>query len=102
MSWSDPCSECGNHRADCTCKTNKMEESPEYITKDKLFTSSLAIPEGKPFPYFPEKIPQDEIIRMEMMMEINKWSHSNKVIAKRHAIMLIQILQEQFDIVKNI
>lgn len=22
MSWSDPCSKCGEHRADCECKTN--------------------------------------------------------------------------------
>ena len=31
MSWSDPCSNCGHHRADCECGRKIIEES--YVIK---------------------------------------------------------------------
>lgn len=35
MSWSDPCSECGFHRADCECMNRKRElvEPKEMLVK---------------------------------------------------------------------
>lgn len=52
----------------------------------------------KPFPYYPSPIPEAEMKRMEVMMELNKWANNDPFVAKRTAETLILLLADQFDI----
>lgn len=58
--------------------------------------SPLSVP--KPFPYYPSPIPEPEMKRMEVMMELNKWANNDPFVAKRTAETLILLLADQFDI----
>lgn len=51
----------------------------------------------KPFPYFPAEIPEEELKRNELMMELNKWANNDQEIAQRHAESLIWLLGKQFN-----
>lgn len=37
MSWTDPCKECGNHRADCECKLEIKIKEKEKIYEPDYF-----------------------------------------------------------------
>ena len=52
----------------------------------------------KPFPYYPSVVSEEEMKRMEVMMELNKWANNDDDIAQRTAETLILLLQKQFRI----
>lgn len=52
----------------------------------------------KPFPYWPPVPPERELIRNELMTDLNKWDNNNASIAKMVAANLIAVLKEQFEI----
>jgi hypothetical protein len=52
----------------------------------------------KPFPFYPPNPSEDELKRMEVMMELNKWANNDAEIAKRTAETLILLLGKQFGI----
>jgi len=52
----------------------------------------------KPFPYYPNTVPVEELKRLEVMMELNKWANNDPFMAKRSAETLILLLSEQFNI----
>lgn len=52
----------------------------------------------KPFPYYPAVVSEEELKRMEVMMELNKWVNNDVAIAKRSAETLIMLIAEQFDV----
>lgn len=52
----------------------------------------------KPFPYYPNTVPIEELKRMEVMIELNKWANNDPFMAKRSAETLILLLSEQFNI----
>lgn len=54
--------------------------------------------EPRPFPYWPPQVPIEEMKRMEVMMELNKWANNDPFMAKRSAETLILLLSEQFGI----
>ena len=60
--------------------------------------SPITTPGPKPFPYYPSPIPESEMKRMEVMMELNKWANNDPFVAKRTAETLILLLADQFDI----
>jgi len=66
MSWSDPCGNCGDHRADCSCgdwngyKRNKMEkEGWQHFLKGGVITSEFN--EDVVYSLRTEKLTKDEI-----------------------------------------
>lgn len=52
----------------------------------------------KPFPYYPPVISEEEMKRVEVMMELNKWANNDPFMAKRSAETLILLLSDQFNI----
>jgi hypothetical protein len=50
----------------------------------------------KSFPYYPPTPPEKQLIRMELMKDLNKWENNDPMIAKRCASALIELLQLQF------
>jgi hypothetical protein len=52
----------------------------------------------KPFPYYPPHPTEEELKRMEVMMELNKWANNDVALAKRSAETLIILLAEQFQV----
>lgn len=52
----------------------------------------------KPFPYWPQEVPVEELMRMEVMIELNKWANNDPFMAKRSAETLILLLSDQFSI----
>ena len=63
MSWSDPCGNCGDHRADCSCgdwKGYKMEkEGWQHFLKEGVITSEFN--EDVIYSLRTEKLTKDEI-----------------------------------------
>jgi hypothetical protein len=55
-------------------------------------------PPPKPFPYWPAQPTEEELKRMELMLELNKWANNDDDIAQRTAETLILLLQKQFRI----
>lgn len=55
-------------------------------------------PPPKPFPYWPPQVSNEELMRMEVMMELNKWANNDPELAKRSASTLIVLLAKQFSI----
>ena len=55
-------------------------------------------PPIKPFPYYPPVVPEEEMKRHEVLMELNKWANNDPDIAKRSAETLILLIAKQFDI----
>jgi len=55
-------------------------------------------PPPKPFPYYPNEVPIEELKRMEVMFELNKWANNDPFMAKRSAETLILLLAEQFNV----
>jgi hypothetical protein len=53
---------------------------------------------AKPFPYWPPQVSNEELMRMEVMMELNKWANNDPELAKRSATTLIVLLSKQFSI----
>jgi hypothetical protein len=62
--------------------------------------SDLAIkpPPVRPFPYWPPTPTDEEMKRLEIMNELNKWANNDTMLAKRSAETLIVLLAHQFDI----
>lgn len=56
------------------------------------------IPPPLPFPFYPPHPPVEEMKRMELIMELNKWANNDDVIAKRTAETLILLITDQFKI----
>jgi hypothetical protein len=52
----------------------------------------------KPFPYWPTQPTEEELKRMELMLELNKWANNDDDIAQRTAETLILLLSKQFRI----
>lgn len=52
----------------------------------------------KPFPYWPPQPTSEEMKRMEVMMELNKWANNDPDLAKRSAETLIFLLGKQFNL----
>lgn len=50
----------------------------------------------RPFPYWPGTPNREEMKRMELMMEVNKWANNDAEIAKRSAESLIRLVSKQF------
>lgn len=47
---------------------------------------------------YPTQPTKRQVIRAELMMELDKWDNNDEAIAKRTAMSLIIVLQEQFKI----
>ena len=77
-------------------KTPRQESEGETFTR-KSKPEQIAIP-PKPFPYYPPIVSKEEMKRMEVMMELNKWANNDPFVAKRTAETLILLLADQFDI----
>ncbi len=73
-------------------KKNSEEPAKKSIVKEPTE------PTRKPFPFWPPQVPIEEMKRMEVMMELNKWPHNDPFMAKRAAETLIILLSNQFDI----
>ncbi len=73
-------------------KKNSEEPAKKAVAKD------APVPTRKPFPYWPAQVPIEEMKRMEVMMELNKWANNDPFMAKRSAETLILLLAEQFEI----
>ena len=72
----------------------------EEITQKKSADTDMAKPPTPaPFPYCPPQPPIDELMRMEVMFDLNKWANNDPAIAKRSAETLILLVAKQFDIV---
>lgn len=52
----------------------------------------------KPFPYYPVEVSTEEMMRNEVMMELNKWAYNDPELAKRTAETMIFLLAKQFSI----
>lgn len=52
----------------------------------------------KLFPYWPPQPTEEEMKRMEVMMELNKWANNDPDLAQRAASTLIVLLSKQFEI----
>lgn len=65
---------------------------------DELKPTNIPPMPPKPFPFYPPIAPVEEMKRMELLMELNKWANNDSTIAKRSAETLILLLVEQFDI----
>lgn len=55
-------------------------------------------PPIQPFPFYPNVVPIEERMRMEAMMDLNKWANNDPFMAKRCAESLILMLADQFSI----
>lgn len=64
---------------------------------EKIMGINLGEP-PKPFPYYPAVVSEEEMKRMEVMMELNKWANNDVAIAKRSAETLIMLIAEQFQV----
>lgn len=73
------------------------ETRKEAVRADKGNTEVPKEP-PRPFPYWPPTVPIEELKRIELMMELNKWANNDPFMAKRSAETLILVLSEQFDI----
>lgn len=71
-----------------------MDKAIKYDQAD----SAIVPPKTRPFPYYPTQVPEDELKRIEVMMELNKWANNDVFIAKRTAETLILLLSDQFNI----
>lgn len=52
----------------------------------------------KAFPYWPPQVTLEEMMRTEVMMELNKWANNDPFMAKRAAETLVLLLSNQFDL----
>lgn len=101
------------HRANAGCAEIKeqinrpgwaneyMKETKEgFIPLNELpeFKNTPPPPPPKPFPYWPPQATEEEMKRMEVMMELNKWANNDQSIAERTAATLITLLAKQFGI----
>lgn len=73
---------------------NNIKEETEKI--NKTLAEKMEAP--KPFPYWPPRASEDELKRMEVMSELNKWGNNDTELAKRSATTLIVLLAKQFQI----
>lgn len=55
-------------------------------------------PPPRPFPYYPPSPTEEEMKRLELMMELNKWANNDPEIAQRAAETLILLLGKQFNV----
>lgn len=55
-------------------------------------------PPPRPFPYWPPMPTEEEMKRMELMNELNKWANNDPDIAQRAAESLIFLIGKQFNI----
>lgn len=76
----------------------KDDRIVEVKIDQELIDRSKAAGERKPFPYWPPVVSNEELIRMEVMMELNKWANNEPELAKRSAATLITLLSKQFGI----
>lgn len=58
-------------------------------------------PAPRPFPYFPPIMSEEEMKRMEVINELNKWANNDPFMAKRSAETLIMLIANQFDVDLN-
>jgi hypothetical protein len=76
-----------------------MKEGKEFAAHaGESFDKPIAKETLKPFPYYPSPIPEAEMKRMEVMMELNKWANNDPFMAKRAAETLVLLIAEQFNI----
>lgn len=75
-----------------------MSEEKIEKVKPVIYGTPEELLKSRPFPYYPPAIPIEESKRMEIMMELNKWSHNDQFMATRSAETLILLLAEQFNI----
>lgn len=76
-----------------------INEDAECRKEEKRITSNLPIePKTKPFPYWPPQASEEEMKRMEVMLELNKWANNDSFMAKRAAETLILLLSDQFSV----
>lgn len=61
-------------------------------------TGNAMLPSPKSFPYYPPVLSEEELKRVEVMIELNKWANNDPFMAKRAAETLILLLAEQFNI----
>lgn len=77
--------------------SKEYEEEGEPVT-EKSSSHTLVDTKPKPFPFWPSQPSSEELKRMEVMMELNKWANNDPFMAKRSAETLILLLSEQFGI----
>lgn len=72
------------------------DESENIVPLDKIHEILKCKP--KPFPFYPPQSSEEEMKRVEVMMELNKWANNDDDIARRAAETLILLLSKQFQI----
>lgn len=77
-------------------KDNRIVEVE--IDQELIDRAKTSAEEKKPFPYWPPQASNEELMRMEVMMELNKWANNDPELAKRSASTLIVLLSKQFSI----
>lgn len=69
MSWTDPCGNCGNHRADCDCKDGYSSvRTNDTNTEDR----QLTIPDVSNLAKFCQKIAKQEDCPPEFIEIVDK------------------------------
>lgn len=58
-------------------------------------------PAPRPFPYWPPVCSEEEMKRVEVMNELNKWANNDPFMAKRSAETLIMLIANQFEVDLN-
>jgi hypothetical protein len=72
---------------------------PGYLLSDEQVSQLKSIsPAPKPFPFYPTQPSEREMLRMELMMELNKWDNNDPDLARRAAETLKYQLKKQFDL----